>query len=211
MQCSVFSSVCSQNASTFEAFLAFLHPCPRAGKPGWTKQKLNWGYIFPLGMVYRDTWAYSHLSQLNIHPHLPSVPFPFLSHAHPHGVWSLLSTWLTISVMDCHLPGLWVCSPHLHSSSTVALSGTISCHCLVYAQQRALHQSHCYGYRYPVGSGTNRSPKWRYHCSICIKTPYLLWNSRVLQNHSHKFLSLPLQICIDGTLGLDLHFLGLDS
>lgn len=118
-KCNVFSSVCSQNASTFEA-PAFLQPCPRAGKPGGTKQKLNWGYSVPLGMVYNDTWVCSRLRQLNIHPHFPSAPFPFLSHAHPHGAWALLSAWLTVSVMDCHLPGLWVCSPLMHSPSTVS-------------------------------------------------------------------------------------------
>lgn len=33
--------------------------------------------------MWSDIWVYSRLSQLNIHPHLSSVPFPFPSHAHP--------------------------------------------------------------------------------------------------------------------------------
>lgn len=102
---------------------SFLQPCSRAEKTARTAQELDWVYIVPLDMVYSDVWMYSHLSQLNIYPHLSSILFPFLSHAHPHGACTLLSTWLTTIVMDYQLPGLWVCSPIIHSSSTVALSG----------------------------------------------------------------------------------------
>lgn len=181
---------------------AFLQPCPRAGKPGGTKQKLNWGDRDPLGVVYSDTWVCSHSSLLNIHPHFPSAPFPFHSHAHPHGAWALLSAWLTVSAMDCHLPGLGVCSPWC-THHPQCLDNPLCCY----------HQLPLSGLcptenpppepllwlQHPVGSGANSSCKWRYHCRICIKTPYLLWNSPVLQNHSHWFLSLPFQICIDGT------------
>lgn len=59
-------------------------------------------------------------------------------------------------------------------------------------------RAHCYGYRHPAGGGINGSHKWRYYCSICIKAPYLLGNIHVLQNDSHEFLSLLLQICMDG-------------
>lgn len=65
--------------------------------------------------------------------------------------------------------------------------------------ENPLNWAHCYGYRHPAGGGINRSQKWRYHCGICIKTPYLLRNGHVLQkNDSHEFLSLLLQICMDG-------------
>ena len=107
----------------WDNLLSFLQPHSRAEKPAQTEQELDWVYIASLDTVYSDIWMYSPLSQLNISLHLSSVLFLFLSHAHPHGVWALLSPWLTTIVMDYHLPGLWVCSPIIHSSSTVTLSG----------------------------------------------------------------------------------------
>lgn len=100
---------------------AFLQPCPRAGKPGWTKQKLI-QYIVPLGMVFSDTWAYSRLSQLNIHPHLPLFPFhsfpmpiPMVSeHCYlpdrPSVLWAALCLGCECTLPSCsHHHPQWPC------------------------------------------------------------------------------------------------------
>lgn len=183
---------------------SFFQPHSRPEKPARTEQQLDWVYIILLDMVYSDVWMYSHLSQLNIFPHLSSILFPFLSHAYPYGVWALLSTWLTTIVMDYHLPGCECALPlSTHHPQWLCLD-TSFCwyHQLPLSILRTIENppiwAHCYGYWHPAGGGINRSHKWRYYCGICIKTPYLLWNGHVLQNNSHEFLSLLLQICMDG-------------
>lgn len=124
MQWIACPSPCSPNASTDEAVSHLSStPVSEIKKHSWTEQELSWVCIVLLDVVYSDVWMYSHLSQPNIYPHLFSILFPFFSHAHPHGAWAPLSTWLTTIIMDYHLPGLWVCSPIIHSSSTVALCG----------------------------------------------------------------------------------------
>lgn len=206
---------------------SFLQPHSRAEKPARTEQELDLVYIVLLDMVcivlldmvYSDIWMYSHLSQLNVYPHLSPILLLFLSHAHPHGVWALLSTWLTTIVMDYHLPGLRVCSPIIHSSSTVALSG---CFFLLIPSAAIAYSMH------------NREPSYLSPL-LWLQASCGRWDQqepemKVLLQYLHKD-SLPAverprspkwfprsSVAVvaylhgqAGASGLNLHFLGLDS
>lgn len=187
----------------WDHIMSFLQSYSRPEKPTWAEQELDWAYIALLDMVC-DIWMYSRLSQLSIYSHLSSILFPFLSHAHPmvseHCCLPDLPPLLWIIIClgyECALP------LSTHQPQWLCLD-TSFCwyHQLPLSILRTIENppiwAHCYGYRHPAGGGINRSHKWRYYCGICIKTPYLLWNGHVLQNDSHEFLSLLLQICMDG-------------
>lgn len=136
---------------------------------------------------------------LLISPHFPSflTPIPMVSEHCCLPDWPRLLRIIICLGYECALPlsthhPQWLC---LDTSFCWYHQLPLSILCTI---ENLPIWAHCYGYRHPEGGGINRSHKWKYHCGICIKTPYLLRNVHILQNDSHEFLSPLLQIYMYG-------------